>query len=435
MKVYLQRHCTPKPGERMNPDRPLTDAGKAEAADMADFLVRQIGRVDIVISSPFARAKETADIMAKALGSYVATTKELEPDAKPKDAWAEVKRLAQASEDVLVVSHHPLIGHMVDYLADNTGIGHEFQHGSIACVVPDPPAMRWLVDREIAHRQNQIDAAEAAFLADSLEMAAAGLELAEAVEHADKRDLKHDDHAKLIKPIVRKAKKLFGSYFSRQKDAVLADVKPWLKLHMKEAEVSQDDANTMAATIFPDTLQSFLLQVTTQEQSDYRGLIEDAVRKAAAQLDTELLSGATIPETAMGRYLEQNSLSKLTGELAETSKQRLRDAIADAVQKGGTADDIVEAIQDTFEDFSDVRSNMIAQTEVNDAYNFGRTQLATSAGLDEKAWITESGAPCVECLANEAEGWIDIDGVFLSGDEMPTAHPMCYCSLDFRKVS
>ena len=181
MNVYLMRHCTPAAGERLNADRPLTPGGREEAQDMADFMVRQIGRVDIVISSDYIRAKETADIMAKALGSYVATTKQLEPDCKPKDAWDEVKRLAQASSDVLVVSHHPLIGHMIDYLADNSGIGHEFGHGSIACIVPDPPAMHWMVDREIATRQAQFEAAEACALADVIEMGAAGLELAEAL--------------------------------------------------------------------------------------------------------------------------------------------------------------------------------------------------------------------------------------------------------------
>ena len=436
MNVYLQRHCTPKPGERMNSERGLTAAGILEAEDMAAFLTSQIGRVDIVISSPFARAKETADIMAKALGSYVATTKELEPDAKPKEAWAEVKRLAQASEDVLVVSHHPLIGHMVDYLADNTGIGHEFQHGTIACVVPDPPAMRWMVDREIAHRQCEVDAEEAGILADVLEMADAGMELAEALTSQERRSLKHPVHATPIKPIVKKLKKLIAGYFQKQEKAILADVKPWLKLHMKEADaVSKDDAATMAETILPDTLQSFLLQVTPQQQADYRGLIQDAIQKAAAQLESEIQSGATVPETAMGRYLDQNSLSKLTGELAETTKQDLRSAIADAVQEGGTADDIMEAIQGVMEKASTYRANLIAQTEVNDAYNFGRKQLAVASGLDEKAWVTESGAPCLTCIANEAQGYIPVEDEFLSGDDAPTAHPMCYCSLDFRKVS
>ena len=254
-------------------------------------------------------------------------------------------------------------------------------------------------------------------------------------KESEARSLQHPDHAKLLKPIYRKVKKLMAGYFERQGEEILQAVKPWLKLHMKESEAPSDDAQTLAQTILPDTLQPFLLAASTQESSDYRGLIQDAINKAAAQLETEIQSGATIPETAMGRYLEQNSLSKLTGEISETTKQQLRDAIADAVQGGGTADDIVNAIQDTMENFSSVRANMIAQTETNDAYNFGRKQMATSAGFDEKVWVIESDNPCLICIANAAEGYVDIDAEFLSGDDAPTAHPNCYCSLDFRKVT
>lgn len=134
----------------------------------------------------------------------------------------------------------------------------------------------------------------------------------------------------------------------------------------------------------------------------------------------------------MQRYLERNSLLKLTGELESTTTQRLRDAIADAVGRGATADEIVSTIETTMDGFSRDRAEMIAQTEVNGAYNFGRHALAAKAGMNEKRWVTESGAPCVNCIGNESEGWIPIGQAFSTGDQFPTAHPRCYCSTDFR---
>lgn len=169
--------------------------------------------------------------------------------------------------------------------------------------------------------------------------------------------------------------------------------------------------------------------------------IELAIIKAEAQLSGELDTMALIPETKMSQYLKNNSLSdltgtlaELTGTLAETTKQRLRDAITLAVRKNGTADDIVEAIRATVKDFSSVQAEMIAQTELNNAYNFGRTELARSAGFTEKRWVTESGNPCTICILNEAEGYIGMDEPFLSGHQRPTAHASCCCSLDFRQV-
>ncbi len=137
----------------------------------------------------------------------------------------------------------------------------------------------------------------------------------------------------------------------------------------------------------------------------------------------------------MGRYLQDNSLSKLTGNLEETTKQRLRDAIAEAVEEGGTAEDIVTAIRDTVDQFSTVRANLIAQQEINTAYSFGRNALATEAGLDEKSWEIESLNPCVICLLNVADGWIPLGEPFSSGDQIPTAHVGCQCNANYRKVT
>ena len=132
MKLYLMRHAEPTPGHPMDATRQLTADGKKQAAQMAAFLVRDIGRVDIVISSPFARTMETAEIMADALGSYVASTRLLEPDAEPPEAWKEIERLAQESQHVLLVGHDPSINLLLAWLINGGSI--RFEHGAIAHV-------------------------------------------------------------------------------------------------------------------------------------------------------------------------------------------------------------------------------------------------------------------------------------------------------------
>lgn len=221
-----------------------------------------------------------------------------------------------------------------------------------------------------------------------------------------------------------------AGYFRRQRDAIIAHVRPLLHMLREDRKTAEE----RAAWLLPDTLSPLSFAVTGGEASAYNAAITQAIDAAGRQLARELNSSATLPETFAGNYLRDNSLSKLTGEIAETTKARLRTAVADAFEKGGTADDIVAAIRAEMDDMSDKRANLIAQTEVNQAYNAGRAALAGSAGMDEKSWITESGNPCVSCLGNEAQGWIPIGDLFSSGDAAPTAHPMCYCSLDFRAV-
>jgi phosphohistidine phosphatase len=437
MKIlYLMRHCLAKPGARNDATRGLSDAGVEQAEDMARWLTNQVGTVSVVICSPFARALETANIMGIDLGAHVVTTKELQPDSKPEEGWKEIERIAQQSPAVLVVGHHPEIGKLIDHLAGATGISHSFDHGSIAAVEPEPALLVWLVNHSMAARDTYIDSEEAGLLVDALEMADAGMDLAEALGH---RALDHPDHQRLIAPIRTKVKKLMGSYFDAQGDAIIAAVKPWLKLHMKEAEGDDaqpagEDARTVADSIISDTLAPFALTVTTEQSVAYRDLIKLAIEKAEAGLEAELNSGGSIPETVMSKYLQENSLEKLTGNLTDRTKQRLRNAIVETIQKGGTSEDIVATIRETVDDFSETRAQLIAQTEVNDAYSFGRDGLARSAGLEEKSWVTDSDNPCVVCLANEAEGWIPVEQSFSSGDSFPTAHPGCQCGCDYRRV-
>ena len=245
--------------------------------------------------------------------------------------------------------------------------------------------------------------------------------LAELIE-AEIKGLRAPEHARALEPIVRKVTRLMARYFRRQGRLMVSAVT------MKEAEADVVDAWMISVS-------PLALSIAANDAIRYEALIELAIIKAETQLSAQLDSMALIPETKMSQYLKSNSLSKLTGTLAETTKQKLRDAITLAIRSGGTADDIVGAIKATVKEFSSVRAELIAQTEVNNAYNFGRTELARSAGFTEKRWITESGNPCAICILNEAEGYIGIDQTFLSGDQRPTAHPRCYCSLDFRQVT
>src|ERR1019366_3490066 len=89
---------------------------------------------------------------------------------------------------------------------------------------------------------------------DALEAAEAGMALAEAIQAG--RSLRHPDHAKLIKPITRRVKKLMAGYFTRQGDAIQAAVKPWLKLHMGEAlrEAADEQAKQKALDFLPDSV-------------------------------------------------------------------------------------------------------------------------------------------------------------------------------------
>lgn len=119
MNLYLMRHCKPFPGLPADDSRELTPEGLKCAADMGKWLAGHIGRVDIVISSPFKRAVQTARLMGEALGAHVETTTALAPSGTPDEMWKEIERLAGDSKDVLVVGHDPSLNALLLWTIDD----------------------------------------------------------------------------------------------------------------------------------------------------------------------------------------------------------------------------------------------------------------------------------------------------------------------------
>ena len=256
--------------------------------------------------------------------------------------------------------------------------------------------------------------------------------LAALLEKSAPRGLNHPRHAQHVAPARRRIKAVMVHFFDRQRRAVLADVRPKIKrellLYPSVKEASQN-GKTFARSLVPASLQPLSFAATGGERDEYDDAIVDLIGAAAKSL------GATAGADYASTYLRQNSLSKLTGELNSTSIERLQDAIANAWDEGGTYADIVASIEDTFDDFTTKRAELIAQQETATAYNSARQSIAESLGFDEKSSEIESDNPCEDCLENEAEKWIDADSDFPNGGDAPPFHVNCMCVVNFRKTS
>jgi hypothetical protein len=85
------------------------------------------------------------------------------------------------------------------------------------------------------------------------------------------------------------------------------------------------------------------------------------------------------------------------------------------------------------------RADRIARTELSDAYNFGQMDSIRGAlndgaleGEVTKNWLAGGQAPCDICTENEAAGYIALEEAFPSGDDHPTAHPDCECTVGYK---
>ena len=438
MKIYLQRHGEAWEGPRDDPTRGLTTIGREQTEMMGTWLVRQIGRVDVIFTSDFERARHTAKIMAEALGcDNVVTTGELEPDCKPEGMWKAIQAAPKDAEHVLVVGHYPSIRFLAEHLCAAKTDDLSFKHSAIAHIDVDAKTLRWLVAPKLVERdEQQQDVLEAAErLVDAVEDAVFG------------ESLKHPKHMSIIDPITRRTKALVGAYFADQQAQLLEDLKPKIaKLYEAAGDEEDDDeeddlppeekkkkALLLAAALLAGP-SAWRLAPNDEQITAWATEIAAALKGAWAQFTGELGTPSTIPEDVIAKYLRDKSLGKLTGEWSETTLDRLRNGLADAWTENATYDQMIQRIKDVYEGFSDMRAEMIANTEIASAYNTARREAAHAMGMEEKAWICEGPDPCEVCLDNEAEEWIDIDDVWGSGSDDAPEHPNCLCSVEYRQI-
>ena len=134
MKLYLVQHgeaCA----KQSDPERPLTEQGKADVERLANFLKQADIHVDRVIHSGKLRAQQTAERLAQviAAGVDLETSGLINPKDNPKafdwqsESW---------DRDTLIVGHLPFMAKLVSHLLINDDTRHitAYQPGSIVCL-------------------------------------------------------------------------------------------------------------------------------------------------------------------------------------------------------------------------------------------------------------------------------------------------------------
>jgi len=107
MRILLVRHAEAAPGE---PDeaRVLTPRGREQASELG----RQLAHDDLaaVLSSPYPRARETAEAIARATGAVVSVDDRMGPGADATRLLEAARSLDPGDRLVVAVGHQPDCG-------------------------------------------------------------------------------------------------------------------------------------------------------------------------------------------------------------------------------------------------------------------------------------------------------------------------------------
>jgi phosphohistidine phosphatase len=157
MMLYLVRHGLAvdrtDPKSPPEAERPLTAKGVQKTRSAALGLAELKVKPDLLISSPFVRAAQTAEIFAETLGYSVNKIKvsdALKPTAPPAEIVKEITRLR--AKEVMVFGHAPHLDLLAAHLIGARSFT-EIKKAGVACFEHVAStgrwSLRWLVTPKI----------------------------------------------------------------------------------------------------------------------------------------------------------------------------------------------------------------------------------------------------------------------------------------------
>lgn len=116
-KVIIMRHGEAESHASNDASRQLTDDGREEVRSSALTLNNTCPQIDRMIVSPYARARQTADIVAEQFGGIPEfVSDKLTPDRSPEDVLSVIEDYLVDVDTGLLVFHQPIASRTVRYL-------------------------------------------------------------------------------------------------------------------------------------------------------------------------------------------------------------------------------------------------------------------------------------------------------------------------------
>ena len=108
-------------------------------------------RPSLILSSPFARAVQTAEIAGRALEHpcEIVQSGSLTPDSSPQALWEEVR--THPAQALLLVGHAPLLPSAASFMLGASRVAVEFAPAALMCIHfadlgPEPRGvLRWMI--------------------------------------------------------------------------------------------------------------------------------------------------------------------------------------------------------------------------------------------------------------------------------------------------
>ncbi len=148
MILYIVRHGIAvdraDPKSPPEPERPLTAEGVKKTRSAALGLRALGAKPDVMITSPYVRAAQTAEIFAEALGfplEKIRSSEALKPSGNPAEFLKEVAHLR--AKEAMCFGHAPHLDQLISQLTGARGVFTELRKAGVACFERAASGGRW----------------------------------------------------------------------------------------------------------------------------------------------------------------------------------------------------------------------------------------------------------------------------------------------------
>ena len=138
MNIFILRHGIAvdqgTKGFQNDSERPLTGKGKRQLRKSAGAMKRMKLRFDLILSSPYERAKRTAEIVAEELKlkKRLKLSDALKSDSSPETMIRQIAGLTPMPKNLLLVGHEPCLSHLISRLVSGNGnMAMDFKKGGL----------------------------------------------------------------------------------------------------------------------------------------------------------------------------------------------------------------------------------------------------------------------------------------------------------------
>ena len=157
MELYLLRHGIAEDHAATDADRKLTEEGRVKLRRVLKRAAAAGVEPSLVISSPYKRALETAEIAAAELRykGEILRAGSLTPDSSPPSVWSEI-RDHRNEPSILLAGHEPLFSSTVAWLLGSTHQMVDFRKAALVRIdvhgfgAQPQGVLQWMITPKLA---------------------------------------------------------------------------------------------------------------------------------------------------------------------------------------------------------------------------------------------------------------------------------------------